>query len=64
MDAPFPGQRCHIVQTFNVQKLASRIWGPKCGQYLFGLSLAAALLDRLFEHPVGVFSYCATRADP
>jgi len=64
MDAPFPGQRCRIVQTLNVQKLASRMPESKCGLYLLGPSLAAALLDRLFEHPVGVFSYCATRADP
>jgi hypothetical protein len=27
-----------------------------------GPSLAAALLDGLFEHPAGVYLYCATRA--
>ena len=31
--------------------------------YNFGPSLAAALLDGLFEHPAGVFPYCATHAD-
>src|SRR5512147_334669 len=29
----------------------------------FGSSLAAALLDGLFEHPAGVFSSCAARVD-
>ena len=30
----------------------------KCGTYLLASSLAAALLDGLFEHPAGVFSPC------
>jgi hypothetical protein len=28
-----------------------------------GFDSPAALLDELFEHPAGVVSYCATRAD-
>ena len=35
----------------------------KCGMYLLGPSLAAALLDGPFEHPRELFSWCATRAD-
>src|SRR5713101_2230018 len=35
----------------------------KCGLYLLGPSLAAALLGGFFEHPAGVFSCCTTRAD-
>ncbi len=45
-------QRSRIVQTLNVPQTVR-----------LGPSLAAALLDNLFEHPAGVFSCCATRAD-
>ena len=31
----------------------------KCGLYLLASSLAAALLDGLFEHPARVFSCCS-----
>ena len=45
-------QRSRIVQTLNVPQ-----------RVCLGPSLAAALLDGLFEHPVGMFSHCATRTD-
>jgi hypothetical protein len=34
----------------------------KCGWYLLASSLAAALLDELFEHPAEAFSPCPRRA--
>ena len=38
--------------------------GPtKCGGYLLRFSLAAALLDSLFEYPASLFSHCATCKD-
>ena len=51
-DAPFPMHRFRIVQTLNVPQ-----------RVRLGPSLAAALLDGLFEHPAGVFSCCGTRPD-
>ena len=45
-------QRSRIVQTLNVPQ-----------RVRLGPSLAAALLDSLFEHPAGVRSCCATRGD-
>ena len=44
-------RRSRIVQTLNVPQ-----------RVRLGPSLAAALLDGLFEHPAGVFPCCATRA--
>ena len=35
----------------------------KCGTYLLASSLAAALLDGLFEHPASVFFSCLRRTD-
>ena len=49
-DAPFPMRRSRIVQTLNVPQ-----------RVRLGPSLAAALLDGLFEHPAGVGSCCAAR---
>ena len=43
-------QRSRIVQTLNVHQ-----------KVRLGPSLAAALLDGLFEHPARVFCRCATR---
>ena len=43
-------QRSRIIQTLNVLQ-----------RVRLGPSLAAALLDSLFDHPAGVFSRCATR---
>ena len=45
-------RRSRIVQTLNVPQ-----------RVRLGPSLAAALLDGLFEHPAGVFFYRADRAD-
>jgi hypothetical protein len=44
-DAPFPMHRSRIAQTLNVPQ-----------RVRFGPSLAAALLNGLFEHPEGVLS--------
>jgi hypothetical protein len=44
--------RSRIVQVLNVPQ-----------RVCLGPSLATALLDRLFEHYVGVFSYCVILAD-
>ncbi len=38
------------------EPLEGRTAHTKCGLYLLGPSLAAALLDGLFEHPAGLFS--------
>src|SRR2546422_10489916 len=46
-------RRSRIVQTLNVPQ-----------RVRLGPSLAAALLDELFEQPAGVFSCCTTREDP
>jgi len=42
--------------------LHGRTAHTKCGLYLLGPSLAAALLNSLFEHPARVVSSCPRRA--
>ena len=43
------------------RSITGRTAHTKCGLYLLGPSLAAALLDGLFEHPARVFFCCARR---
>jgi len=43
--------------------LHGRTAHTKCGLYLLAASLAAALLDGLFEHPAGVIPRCPTHAN-
>jgi hypothetical protein len=64
VEEEFLGGRKHW-RGFSVRQDLSywRTAHTKCGLYLLGPSLAAALLDSLFEHPAGRFSCCATCAN-
>jgi hypothetical protein len=53
------GLRIEMVKGFfrSPRSILWRTAHTKCGMYLLASSLAAALLNGLFEHPAKVFSY-------